>query len=190
MKVISDIGKQCRPRSVTAECGIWSVPALLKLQEVKGWRKQSLVLIRTIFPAYTQTIDPPVLSILCFLSLITPDMRGVSWKYFSYCSIKSDDVAFLMSTHNICFHAEIIVDYRYLKSKVFLKYFRYIRTSTYQICRIEQINRITTFHKWICNLTPEVRYIKNIVEKRWNCSLGAISPLFQNIFLPVVRFTC
>ena len=28
------------------------------------------------------------------------------------------------------------------------------------------------------------------MEKRRNCSLGAISPLFQNIFLPVVRFSC
>ena len=28
------------------------------------------------------------------------------------------------------------------------------------------------------------------MEKRRNCSLGAISPLFHNIFLPVVRFSC
>ena len=53
------------------------------------------------------------------------------------------------------------------------------------------INRTTTFNKWICNLTPEVnRYIKNIVEKRRNCSLGAISPLFNNILIPVVRMPC
>ena len=33
------------------------------------------------------------------------------------------------------------------------------------------INRTTTFNKWICNLTPDVkRYIENIVEKRRNCS--------------------
>ena len=39
------------------------------------------------------------------------------------------------------------------------------------------------------NLTPEVKkYIENIVEKRRNCSLGAISPLFHNILLPVVNF--
>ena len=30
----------------------------------------------------------------------------------------------------------------------------------------------------------------NIVEKRRNCSWGAISPLFNNIFLSVVRFSC
>ena len=53
------------------------------------------------------------------------------------------------------------------------------------------VNRTTTFNKWICNSTPEVkRYFENIVEKRRNCSLGAISPLFHNILIPVVRFPC
>ena len=33
-------------------------------------------------------------------------------------------------------------------------------------------------------------YIDSIVEKGRNCSLGAISPLFHNILLPVVRFPC
>ena len=63
--------------------------------------------------------------------------------------------------------------------------------STYQICRIEEkTTRITTFNKYMCNWTLEVkRYIGNIVEKR-NCSLGAISPLFLSIFLLVVRFSC
>ena len=28
------------------------------------------------------------------------------------------------------------------------------------------------------------------MEKRRNCSLGAISPLFHNILLPVIRFSC
>ena len=28
------------------------------------------------------------------------------------------------------------------------------------------------------------------MEKRRNCSLGVISPLFHNIFLPVLRFSC
>ena len=35
-----------------------------------------------------------------------------------------------------------------------------------------------------------VKGIENIVEKRRNCSLGAISPLFRSICLPVVRFPC
>ena len=54
----------------------------------------------------------------------------------------------------------------------------------------KKINRTTTFNKWICNLTPEVRDILNIVEKRRNCSWGAISPLFHNILLPVLRLPC
>ena len=44
------------------------------------------------------------------------------------------------------------------KSKGLYGIFRDNCTSTYQICRIEEkINRTTRFHKWICNLTPEVR---------------------------------
>ena len=46
------------------------------------------------------------------------------------------------------------------KSKGLSEIRRDTRTSTYPICRIqEKINRTTTFHKWICNLTPEVRDI-------------------------------
>ena len=62
---------------------------------------------------------------------------------------------------------------------------RDIRTSTYQICRIEEkIILTTTFNKYICNWTLEVRDImQNIVEKRRNC--------FSTIFFsPVVRFSC
>ena len=64
------------------------------------------------------------------------------------------------------------------------------RTSTYQICRIEEkLIQLTTFNKYMCNWTLEViRYIENIVEKRRNCSSGAISPLFHNI-LHVIRFS-
>ena len=41
----------------------------------------------------------------------------------------------------------------------------------------------------MCNWTLEVRDIlKNIVEKRRNCSLGAISPLFHNIFCMLLDF--
>ena len=53
------------------------------------------------------------------------------------------------------------------------------------------MNRTGTFNKCICNLTLEVRDILKILwKKRRNCSLGAISPLFHNILLPVVRFSC
>ena len=48
-----------------------------------------------------------------------------------------------------------------LKSNGLSEILRDIRTSTYQICRIEEkTNSTTTFQKRICNLTPEVkRYI-------------------------------
>ena len=67
-----------------------------------------------------------------------------------------------------------------------------IRTSTYQICRIEEkIIRTTTFNKYMCNWTLKIwryMYIENIVEKRRNCSLRAISPLFHNIFYLLLDF--
>ena len=45
-------------------------------------------------------------------------------------------------------------------SKGLSEILRDIRTSTYQICRIEEkIIRITTFNKYICNWTHEVRDI-------------------------------
>ena len=68
-----------------------------------------------------------------------------------------------------------------------LKYFeisilRHIRFAELR----EKLIRLTTFNKCMCNWTLEVRDIlKNIVEKKRNCSLGAISPIFHNIF-----FTC
>ena len=63
---------------------------------------------------------------------------------------------------------------------------RDIRTLTYQICKIEEkIIRTTTFNKYICNWSLEVRDILKIMWKR-----GEIAPLFHNIFLPVVRFSC
>ena len=43
-------------------------------------------------------------------------------------------------------------------SKGHCEILRDFRTSTYQICRIEEIvNRPTIFNKFICNLTPEVK---------------------------------
>ena len=55
-------------------------------------------------------------------------------------------------------------------SKGLSEILRGIRTSTYQIFRIEEkIIRTITFNKYICNWTLEVnRYIENIVEKRSN----------------------
>ena len=66
------------------------------------------------------------------------------------------------------------------KSKGLSEILRDTRTSTYQICRIEEkINRTTTFHKWICNLIPGYRDILEIVWKREE--IGLISPLYHNI---------
>ena len=49
---------------------------------------------------------------------------------------------------------------------------RDIHTSTYQICRVEEkIVRTTTFNKYICNRTLEVRDILKILWKR-----GEIAP--------------
>ena len=58
------------------------------------------------------------------------------------------------------------------KSKGLSEILRDIRTSTYQICRIEEKRiRTTTFNKYICNLTLEVRDILKILCKR-----GEIAP--------------
>ena len=46
------------------------------------------------------------------------------------------------------------------KSKGPAETLRDIRTSTYQMCRIEEnTKRTTKFHKWTCNLTPLIRNI-------------------------------
>ena len=49
------------------------------------------------------------------------------------------------------------------------------------------MNRTVIFNKGLCNLTPEVRIIFKILWKRREI---AISPLFRNILLPVIRFSC
>ena len=75
-------------------------------------------------------------------------------------------------------------------SKGLSEILRYIHTSTFQICRIEEkIIRTTTFNKYICNWTLEFRDILKILWKSGEIA-PAISPLFHNIFLPVVRFSC
>ena len=57
-------------------------------------------------------------------------------------------------------------------SKGLSEILRDIRTSTYQICRIEEkLARLTTFNKYMRNLTPEVRDILKILWKR-----GEIAP--------------
>ena len=71
-----------------------------------------------------------------------------------------------------------------------LKYFeisvlRHIRFAELR----KKLIRLTTFNKYMCNWTLEVRDKLKILWKRGEIA-GAISPLFHNIFLHVVRFTC
>ena len=61
---------------------------------------------------------------------------------------------------------------------------RDIRTSTYKICRIEEkIIRKTTFNKYICNWTLEVRDILKILWKR-----GEIAPYEQFLLFSTIFF--
>ena len=68
----------------------------------------------------------------------------------------------------------------------YLKHFEISVPRNIRVAEIRKtIHRTTAFNKWICNLTPEGRDILKILWKR-----GAISPLFHNILLPVLRFPC
>ena len=68
---------------------------------------------------------------------------------------------------------------------------RDIRTSAYQICRIEEkITRTITFNKYMCNWTLEVRDILKILWKRGEIAKEQFLLFFHNIFLSVVRFSC
>ena len=72
------------------------------------------------------------------------------------------------------------------KSKRLSEILRDIRTSAYQICRIEEkINRTTIFYKCICNLTPEIRDTLKILWKR-----GEIAPGEQFLLFSTTFFTC
>ena len=69
-------------------------------------------------------------------------------------------------------------------SKALSETLRDIRISTYQIFRIgEKIIRTTTFNKFICNWTPDVRDISKILWKR-----GEIAPLSTIFFYLLLDF--
>ena len=69
-------------------------------------------------------------------------------------------------------------------SKGLSEILRDIRISTYQSSRIEEkIIRTTTFNKYICNWTLEVR---DILKMLWK--IEEISPLFHNIFYLMLDF--
>ena len=84
------------------------------------------------------------------------------------------------------------VDTRYdLEFQGTLGILRDIRTSIYQICRIdkniiikkEKIIRITIFNKYMCNLTLKVRDILKILWKR-----GEIAPKEQFLLFATIFF--
>ena len=71
-------------------------------------------------------------------------------------------------------------------SKGLSEILRDIRTSTYQICRIaEKLIRLTTFNKYPCNWTLQVRDILKILWKR-----GEIAPKEQFLLFSTIFFTC
>ena len=70
-------------------------------------------------------------------------------------------------------------------SKGLSKILRDLRTSTYQICRTEEkLIQLTTFNKYMCNWTLEVRDTLKILWKRGEI----IFPLFHNIFYMLLDF--
>ena len=67
-------------------------------------------------------------------------------------------------------------------SKGLSKILRDIRTSAYQICRLEEkINRLTAFNKCRCNWTLEVRHMLKILWKS-----GEIAPLEQFLLFSII----
>ena len=75
------------------------------------------------------------------------------------------------------------------KSKGLSETLQDIHTSTYRFAELmKTINRTASVNKWICNFTPEVRDLLKYSGKEEK--IGAISPLFHNILLPIVRFLC
>ena len=79
-------------------------------------------------------------------------------------------------------HHYTTVDSRYLVAQgTFWSSSRYPYLD-YQIFRIKQkMNQTTTFHKWICNLTPEVTDILKILWKRGEIAL--YSTIFFHLLL-------
>ena len=116
-------------------------------------------------------------------------IRSAVRRFRSFCMFLSLKVAFLAISDFYSISLRVPSDIQSTliisKSKGRYEILRDIRTSTYQICRIEEkIIRITKFNKYICNWTLEVRDILKILWKR-----GEIAP-FPQYFLPVLRFSC
>ena len=98
-------------------------------------------------------------------------------------------VALRLESYSTSYIQSIIV---ISNSKGLSEILRDIRTSTYQICRIEEkINRTTKFNKNMCNWTFEVRDTLKILWKKEKLLLRSnFSFFYHNTFLHVVRFSC
>ena len=79
------------------------------------------------------------------------------------------------------------IDSRYLEVQgTFWNYSRYPYLDISDLQNEEKINRTTTLHKWICNLTLEVRDTLKILWKRWEMEQFL---LFSTIFCyPLLDF--
>ena len=74
-------------------------------------------------------------------------------------------------------HSTLVIS----NSKRLSEILRDIRTSTYQICRIEEkINKTTTFNKYMCNWTLDGRDILKIL---WKIAISPISTIFFYLLL-------
>ena len=116
------------------------------------------------------------------------DLTEQCWPWSNCSKSRSSQVSHCLPFHLMDLQSTLIIS----KSKGPSETLRDIRSSTYQMCGIEEnTNRTNKFHKRTCNVTPLVRNIWwKIVENGRNCSWGAISPLIHNILLPEVRFLC
>ena len=114
------------------------------------------------------------------------------WVYGSKAMSKSRasqsyTVVVVRVTYNVQIQSILVIS----NSKGHSEILRDIRTSTYQICRIEEkIIRATTFNKYMCNWTLEVRDLVKILWKRGEIALRSNFSSFPQHFLPVVRFSC
>ena len=128
----------------------------------------------------------PRLVLLCVLCFQWQPFRFLFYcRQYGRCCLKKDELnsllgdlqtvqIFFLGTVRICMYllfklqSTLVIS----NSNGLSEILRDIRTSTYQICRIEEkIIRLTTFNKYICNWTLEVRDILKILWKT-----GEIAP--------------
>ena len=164
--------EQCRQRSGAAECGIWSVFPMfanrfshLSLGISKSY---SLTHLKLKFDS-----SKPVLEIAAALNEF-----GNWWckrECVEHVALKDWKLSILR------IQSTLIIS----NSKGLSEILRYIRTSTYQICRIkERIIRTTIFE--LLNLDI---YWKYCGKEEKLLLRSNFSSFFHNIFLPVVRFS-